>query len=120
MDATIGGAIIGAAFSGKLCDYWGRKRVMIAGDILFTFGSVVCGEITFCCTHMLIIDDQSTTQLLAVSNGFAMLVVGRVIVGFAIGFASHTTPVYLSELAPSHIRGRVVSAFNASIVAGQV
>eukprot|EP00298_Acanthocystis_sp_HF-20_P011945 c19649_g1_i1.p1 GENE.c19649_g1_i1~~c19649_g1_i1.p1 ORF type:complete len:368 (+),score=113.09 c19649_g1_i1:517-1620(+) len=49
-----------------------------------------------------------------------MLIIGRLIVGLAIGFSSHATPLYIAEVSPSHIRGKLVSSFNAFIVAGQV
>jgi SP family myo-inositol transporter-like MFS transporter 13 len=41
VDATIGGAIIGAILSGYFCDHSGRRPVMMFGSILFTAGSVV-------------------------------------------------------------------------------
>jgi MFS family permease len=42
-------------------------------------------------------------------NGLPMLIVGRIIGGFAVGIASSIVPVYQSEIAPKEIRGRVVA-----------
>eukprot|EP00301_Raphidiophrys_heterophryoidea_P022894 c6937_g1_i1.p1 GENE.c6937_g1_i1~~c6937_g1_i1.p1 ORF type:complete len:535 (+),score=144.68 c6937_g1_i1:46-1605(+) len=98
VDATIGGAVIGSALSGFFCDKYGRRPVIMFGAVLFTLGSV----------------------LLGLANSFGLLVVGRTVVGLAIGFASHTTPMYLAEVAPPKIRGQLVSTFNVFIVAGQV
>lgn len=81
------GAIIGAVLGGVLADRLGRKRSIIAGSISFIIG----------------------TLILLVSNGLGIFVVGRLLIGIAIGLASFIVPMYISELAPEHIRGALVS-----------
>ncbi len=47
-----------------------------------------------------------------------MLVTGRVILGFGVGLATQSVPVYLSEMAPTHIRGTLNIMFQLSITIG--
>lgn len=56
-----------------------------------------------------VIGQLTNLRLQTASNGVALLCVGRVVAGFAIGLASAMVPVYQSEIAPKEIRGRVVS-----------
>ena len=74
----------------------GRKRSLILGAILFVLGSVLCG--------------------------FAWspnsLIVGRFILGLAIGIASFTAPLYLAEVAPEQIRGSMISLYQLMITVG--
>jgi sugar porter (SP) family MFS transporter len=81
------GAIIGAVLGGLAADRLGRKRSIIAGSISFIIG----------------------TLILLVSTGLGIFVVGRLLIGIAIGLASFIVPMYISELAPEHIRGALVS-----------
>lgn len=98
VSSTVLAAILGSVLSGFFGDRFGRRPMILTGSVLFTAGSV----------------------LLAIAHTVEELVGGRVVVGLAIGFASHTTPMYLGEVAPPHVRGRIVAAFNIFIVAGQV
>ncbi|MBA0593409.1 hypothetical protein Gorai_010353, partial [Gossypium raimondii] len=58
----------------------------------------------------------------AVINGFAenvlMLIIGQVLLGFGIGFANQSIPIYLSEIAPSKYRGALNIMFQLSITIG--
>lgn len=58
--------------------------------------------------------------LAVVSPGLGLLVVGRSILGLAVGGASVVVPVYLSELAPYEIRGKIAGRNELMIVVGQV
>lgn len=91
------GAIFGAVFGGRLSDRYGRHRVMVTVAILFTLGSL--GSV--------------------LSPEWWVLALCRVVLGLAVGGASVTIPVYLAELAPSHLRGRVVSQNEFMVVFGQ-
>ncbi|KDQ08027.1 hypothetical protein BOTBODRAFT_585605 [Botryobasidium botryosum FD-172 SS1] len=81
------GSLIGALAVGTLADRIGRKRSIIASGVIWVVGSIL--------------------QCAAQNRG--MLVVGRIISGFAIGIASSTVPLYQSEITAPAIRGRMVS-----------
>ena len=81
------GSLVGALCSSFLADRLSRKVAIQIGALIWCFGAI----------------------LQAASNGVALLCVGRVIAGVAIGICSAIVPVYQSEIAPKGIRGRVVS-----------
>jgi MFS family permease len=81
------GSLVGALCSSFLADRLSRKVAIQIGALIWCFGAI----------------------LQAASNGVALLCVGRVIAGVAIGICSAIVPVYQSEIAPKEIRGRVVS-----------
>jgi SP family galactose:H+ symporter-like MFS transporter len=103
-DRTIGwivaimmaGAALGALAAGWLSGHLGRKRSLILGAVLFVAGSVLCG--------------------VAWSPG--VLIVGRFVLGLAIGIASFTAPLYLAEIAPESIRGAMISLYQLMITIG--
>ncbi|KAF8703308.1 hypothetical protein HU200_032103 [Digitaria exilis] len=74
----------------------GRQGIMLIGAALFLAGSVVN----------------------AAAVNISMLIIGRMLLGFGIGFTLQAAPVYLSETAPSRWRGAFTSAYNAFIVIG--
>ena len=92
------GAIFGAAGGGTLADRFGRRRVLILAAGLFTLGAV--------------------GTALVPSVGW--LITGRILVGTAIGAASFTAPLYISEIAPKHERGRLVSLNQVALTLGIV
>ncbi|KAL5013672.1 hypothetical protein ScPMuIL_007942 [Solemya velum] len=96
VSATIGAAAISALVAGYLADKFGRKKVIMAASLIFTAGAVVMGS----------------------SANKEMLLVGRLIVGIGIGFASMVVPVYVAESAPSSIRGRLVTLNQVFITVG--
>ncbi|CAO3695506.1 unnamed protein product [Rhizopus stolonifer] len=57
---------------------------------------------------------------MAVAKTFGILLLGRIVVGLAVGIASMIVPVYVSELAPKHIRGRLTTLNTLVITLGQV
>ncbi|KAI5570511.1 hypothetical protein BDE02_11G034100 [Populus trichocarpa] len=75
---------------------YGRKLSMLFGGLLFCAGAII--------------------------NGFAqavwMLILGRILLGFGIGFANQSVPLYLSEMAPYKYRGALNIGFQLSITAG--
>jgi sugar porter (SP) family MFS transporter len=92
------GAVFGAALAGRLSDAYGRRLLIIISSIVFVIGSLVC----------------------AAAPGTEVLVIARVILGVAIGLASATAPVYISEVAPPDIRGRLVTFFQLAVTIGIV
>jgi len=87
ISAVLIGAVIGAALGGDLSDHFGRRKVIIVAAIIFALGAV--GTAT--------VPDVS------------LLILGRIAVGVAIGIASEVTPLYISEMSPSRMRGSLVS-----------
>ncbi|KAK3299707.1 general substrate transporter [Chaetomium fimeti] len=85
--AMPGGSLVGALVSGWLSDRMGRKKTIMIGSIVWIVGSiVVCASV-----HL------------------SMLAIGRFINGFAVGICSAQVPVYITEIAPPTMRGRLVS-----------
>lgn len=91
-----GGSWLAALVSGYITDALGRKKAIIIGAIIWIVGSIMT----------------------AASVNIAMLIVGRVINGFAVGICSAQVPVYITELAPPNIRGRLVGAQQWAITWG--
>ena len=91
-------ALLISPFSSVLADSFGRKRVILLADLLFVLGAV----------------------LQACSSTVPAMVVGRSIVGAAVGAASFVVPLYIAELAPSAMRGRLVTMNVLFITLGQV
>ena len=90
------GAAAGAFAGGRLSDAIGRRRTIIALSLAFLLGTI--------------------TVVFAPS--FAVMVVGRVILGIAVGGASTVVPVYLAELAPFEIRGSLAGRNEVMIAVG--
>ena len=90
------GCILGAAISGYLGDRYGRRPVLIVSALLFFVSAVAS----------------------ALAPDFQMLVIARVVGGAGVGMASVLAPLYITEFAPPHMRGRLVAFYQLSIVAG--
>jgi len=96
VSAVPAGALIASLLSGKLSDYFGRKKSLLLTSLLFIVGSAVC--------------------TLALNVGW--LFTGRFIVGLAVGFGSCISPVYTAELAEENQRGWLVNIFVVTVQAG--
>ena len=92
------GATLGAIVGGKAADLFGRRRVLLVTAAIFGIGALAS----------------------AVAPSPTVLIVSRVVLGLAIGLASTNVPVYLSEVAPPHARGWVVSLFQLAVTIGIV
>ncbi len=92
------GAVIGALGCSVLSERWGRHRTILLICAVFVVGSLACS--------------LSPTPLL--------LVLSRVVLGFAVGGATQTVPMYVAELAPAVLRGRLVLCFQLAIGVGIV
>jgi len=90
------GAIIGALLSGRAADYFGRKKMLIFDALLFIVGSLIT----------------------ALTPNLIILVMGRILVGVAIGIASYTAPVYIAEVVPARQRGALVSLNQLCVAIG--
>jgi len=96
VSAALVGAVCGSTLSGRFTDVIGRKRAILITAAIFTVGSILC----------------------AVSGNVPVLIVGRLAVGIAIGVASYTAPLYISEMAPPNLRGALVTLNQLAITTG--
>ncbi len=104
------GCIIGAAISGTLASNWGRKKSLIFAGIMFfisAWGSM-------CPETMVLAKGEPNMTLFVVFNIY------RVIGGVGVGLASAVCPMYIGEIAPSGIRGMLVSWNQFAIIFGQL
>ena len=92
------GAAIGALFNGWLSFRLGRKYSLMAGAILFVAGSI--GS--------------------AFAANVEVLLLSRVLLGVAVGIASYTAPLYLSEMASENVRGKMISMYQLMVTLGIV
>ena len=92
------GAAFGAVIGGRLSDRYGRKKNIMTVAVIFLLAALGC----------------------ALSPNYAVLVCFRFLLGLAVGGASATVPVYLSEMAPVAIRGTMVARNELMIVTGQL
>ncbi len=90
------GAVLGSMFSGKITDKFGRKVVIIVTAAIFFTGSIATALA------------QTPTQLM----------IFRALIGIAIGIASYTVPLYISEISPVDKRGALVSLNQLAITIG--
>ena len=92
------GAALGAFLGGRISDRRGRRTMILWLAVLFAIGTLIC---TF-------------------APGVAVMVIGRVVLGLAVGGASVTVIAYLSEVSPAERRGRLVTQNELMIVSGQL
>jgi sugar porter (SP) family MFS transporter len=92
------GCVIGVAFAGVMSDRLGRKKTLIVAAVLF----LVSGIGT------------------AIPRNLAEFVIFRIIGGIGVGAASITSPMYIAEISPARIRGRMVSVNQFAIVSGML
>lgn len=92
------GSLVGAAAGGMLADRLGRRRLSIATAVVFCLGAAGA----------------------ALAPDTAWLIIARVVAGVAIGVASFVSPLYISEIAPVAIRGKLVSINQVALTSGIV
>ena len=90
------GCLVGSLVTGVLSDKLGRKRLLIFAAFLFAVSSVLTGW----------------------ANHFNQFIFWRILGGVAIGMASNLSPLYIAEIAPSQMRGRLVTLNQLTIVFG--
>ena len=92
------GCLVGALFTGSFTEKYGRKNVMIFTAVVYIISAFGC----------------------AFSESATMLTILRVLSGLAVGATSVVAPMYISEIAPAHNRGRLVSFNQFAITIGIV
>lgn len=90
------GCLVGAIVAGALSDRFGRKRLLIIAALLFAATSI--GN--------------------ALAPTFAVFIAWRMLGGGAIGLASSLSPMYISEVSPAQMRGKLVSLNQLTVVIG--
>lgn len=96
MTVALLGCLIGAMVCGWLADRIGRKKLLIGSALVFLFSSIATGAM----------------------STFNSFLIARFFGGIGIGIASGLSPMYIAEVAPSHIRGKLVSLNQMTIVLG--
>ncbi len=104
------GCIIGGAISGVLAAGLGRKKSLIIAAILFFISALGSGRPEF----LFFQEGVPTMGLLYMFNFY------RIIGGIGVGLASAISPMYISEIAPAHIRGRLISFNQFAIIFGML
>jgi sugar porter (SP) family MFS transporter len=92
------GCMIGVAMAGTLSDRLGRKKVMILSAIFFLMSAMGT----------------------ALPRNLTEFIIFRIIGGIGVGAASITSPLYIAEICPARIRGRMVSINQFAIVSGML
>ena len=96
MSTALVGCLIGAMVAGAAADRYGRKPLLIVAAVLFTVSAIATGMF----------------------NDFTLFNIARFIGGVGIGVASALSPMYIAEVSPTEIRGRMVSLNQMTIVLG--
>ncbi|OGO95217.1 MAG: MFS transporter [Coxiella sp. RIFCSPHIGHO2_12_FULL_42_15] len=96
MASVLVGALIGSGVSGRFADFFGRRTLLIITALIFIIGTLAS----------------------ALAHNAWSLIAARIVVGVAIGIASFTAPLYISEIAPARFRGALVSLNQLAITIG--
>lgn len=90
------GCMFGAGCAGKPSQVYGRKKMLLVTSVIFLLSTLGC----------------------AFAVNYTTFVVFRMIAGVSVGAASMLSPLYISEIAPAHLRGRMVSLNQFAIFSG--
>jgi len=96
--AILLGAVIGALTCSRLSESRGRRKTLLLVAVVFVVGALWA----------------------ALAPNPTMLILGRLVLGFAVGGATQTAPIYVAELSPTKFRGRLVLFFQIAIGVGIV
>ncbi|HEY7305041.1 MAG TPA: sugar porter family MFS transporter [Bryobacteraceae bacterium] len=90
------GCVLGSAIAGRLTDFYGRKKILLLVAVLFAVTSLATG----------------------LAPSFSAFIVARFVGGLAVGGASILSPMYVAEVSPPSLRGRLGTLYQMSIVTG--
>jgi len=91
------GTFFGALIAGDLAEWYGRRLIIIAGCFVYTIGVIL---------------------QIAQTSGLGLIIAGRLIAGFGVGFVSAIIILYMSEIAPRKFRGALVSGYQFCVTIG--
>ncbi|MBX7257666.1 MAG: sugar porter family MFS transporter [Candidatus Hydrogenedentes bacterium] len=92
------GCILGVMVAGEVSDRFGRRRALILAAILFLVSAIGT----------------------ALPRNLTEFIIFRIVGGVGVGIASMASPMYIAEISPSHLRGRMVSINQMAIVSGML
>ncbi len=98
VSSLLWGAVFGTLISGILSNKLGRRKTILVSALIFILGSLVC----------------------SVAPNTQTLIIARFFLGIAVGVASFTAPLYLSEISPQRVRGSMISMYQLMITIGIV
>jgi SP family arabinose:H+ symporter-like MFS transporter len=90
------GCVLGSAIAGRLTDFYGRKKILLLVAVLFAVTSLATGF----------------------APSFSAFIIARFVGGLAVGGASILSPMYVAEVSPPSLRGRLGTLYQMSIVTG--
>lgn len=96
VSSALVGCIAGVSFAGELSDRVGRKKALIASGLLFSVSALGC----------------------TISVSHTELIIYRIVGGLGVGVASMLSPLYISEVSPAKVRGRMVALYQLAIATG--
>ncbi|WP_328610400.1 sugar porter family MFS transporter [Amycolatopsis sp. NBC_00345] len=96
VSGLLAGSMAGAGLAGRLADSLGRRKMILASGAVFTVGTLGA----------------------ALAGGAPLLVAFRFVMGIGVGIASVVVPMYLSELAPKEVRGKLTSLMQLLVTIG--
>lgn len=96
MSTALVGCLAGAMVAGGMADRYGRRPLLVISAMLFTLSAVATGAV----------------------SDFTLFNIARFIGGVGIGIASALSPMYIAEISPAAVRGRLVSLNQMTIVLG--
>lgn len=96
MSTALVGCLVGAMVAGGMADRYGRRPLLVTSAMLFTLSAVATGAV----------------------SDFTLFNIARFIGGVGIGIASALSPMYIAEISPARVRGRLVSLNQMTIVLG--
>jgi len=98
VSALLWGAVFGTLVSGFFSSHFGRRKTILISALIFIVGSLLC----------------------SIATSADMLIGARFVLGIAVGVASFTAPLYLSEISPQKVRGAMISMYQLMITIGIV
>jgi len=90
------GCILGCLLAGRISDRWGRRKGLMLAAAVFFISSLA----------------------MAFSHNSGLFIVSRFAAGIGVGMASVLSPMYIAEVAPAHMRGRMVAINQLTVVIG--
>lgn len=97
VSSVVLGALLGAISSGRLADYYGSRHLLIYMALAFIVGTLIS---TF-------------------AFSITTIIIGRLLIGVAIGITSYLSPLFISEMAPARARGKLVLLNGVMITSGE-